>query len=602
MEATLNRSIRRLGPETASRIAAGEVVERPLSALKEVLENALDAGARTIEVRVDGALDRAFSVADDGAGIAASELELALERHATSKIAALEDLDRLDTLGFRGEALPSIAAVSRLTLSSRPSDAEAASTLAAEGGATRSRGSAARAPGTTVEVRDLFFNTPARRKFMGTPAGELRAAIRMMEAYALAFPEVAIRLVVDGKERFDWPAVGHAGTPPTSLSAARQRVGALWGARHAEQLLEAAGERDGIRVEALLGLPEHARATRDGQVFLINRRWVQSPLLSQALRQAFGNLLPAGRYPSAKLWLTVPPARLDVNVHPTKREVRFAAEDAIFGLVAGACARPLATLQPPFTVLRGGSSEPGWADRVRERPREQTWLRLEPPRAAAGAPELPGLAAPPLADAFPAGDAPRGPLAGTEPELWQLHRTYVLAPVRGGLVIIDQHAAHERILFEQARARLEGERGASQQLLFPALVDLARDQYELLLELGPWLKQLGWDVAPLGPPTVVVQGAPTDLKHERPGQFLQDLLDGMNEGTGHSAEEDVAERLARSYACHAAIKAGDPLTQDEMRTLVDRLFATSRPHGDPHGRTTFVRLDLDELHRRFGRG
>jgi DNA mismatch repair protein MutL len=591
----LNRSIRRLGPETASRIAAGEVVERPLSALKEIVENALDAGARSIEVRVEGALDRAFSVADDGSGIAASELELALERHATSKITALEDLDHLASLGFRGEALPSIGAVSRLRLTSRAPGAEAAAFVAVEGGTVVERGSAARAPGTTVEVRDLFFNTPARRKFLGSPAGELRSAIRMLEAYALAFPEVAMRLVVDGRERFDWPVA----------SSRRERVAALSGARHAEQLLDATGERDGIRIDALLGLPEHARATRDGQVVLINRRWVQSPLLAQALRQAYGNLLPAGRHPSAKLWLTIPPARLDVNVHPTKREVRFATEDAIFGLVAGACAKPLATLQPPFSVVRGGATEPRWADRVRERPTDQTWLRLEPPAGAAPiAPAAPGEAGPLAPPAAPAA-APIAPRAGeavSEPELWQLHRTYILAPVRGGLVIIDQHAAHERILFEQARARLEGDRGASQQLLFPALVDLSRDQYELLLELGPWLRQLGWDVAPLGPPTVVVQGVPSDLRHERPGQFLQDVLDGMNEGTGHGAEEDIAERLARSYACHAAIKAGDPLEPAEMRSLVDRLFATSRPHGDPHGRTTYVRLDLDELHRRFGRG
>jgi DNA mismatch repair protein MutL len=178
---------------------------------------------------------------------------------------------------------------------------------------------------------------------------------------------------------------------------------------------------------------------------------------------------------------------------------------------------------------------------------------------------------------------------------------YILAAVRGGLVIVVQHAAHERILYEEARSRLEGERGASQQLLFPALVDLSRDQYELLVEVGPWLRKLGWEVAPLGPPTIVVQGVPGNLKHERPGQLLQDLLDGMGESGGGDAAADIVERLARSWACHAATRAGDPLTQVEMRALVDRLFATSRPHGDPHGRATFVRLDLDELHRRFGR-
>ena len=576
-------SIRRLPPETASRIAAGEVIERPLSALKEVLENALDAGARAVEVRVERALDHLFSVADDGTGIRADELELALERHATSKLASLEDLDRLASLGFRGEALPSIAAVSRLRLTSRPAGAEAAAFLALEGGAATERGTAARAPGTTVEVAGLFFNTPARRKFLTSPTGELRVALRLLEAYALAFPQVGFRLVVDGKERLQWPAV-----PGEGLGPRRDRAAALWGARHATQLLEVEAEREGMRIEALLGLPEHARATREGQIYIVNGRWIQSPMLGAALRQAYGNLLPPGRFPAATLWLTVPPARLDVNVHPTKREVRFADEDRVFSLVTSACARPLSRIAPPFTVVAGGAREggpyPAWSERVREGPPEQTYLGLE-------------LAAPPA----PASPPAAAPSTGAEPELWQLHQTYVLAPVRGGLVIIDQHAAHERILYEEALARLQGEHGVAQQLLFPTLVDLTNDQFELLLELGPHLKQLGWDLSLLGPPTVVIQGVPSGLRHERPGQLLQDVLDGMSESTGRAPDEDLSHRLAASWACHAATRAGDPLGQQEMRSLVDRLFATSRPHGDPHGRVTFVRLELEELHRRFGR-
>jgi DNA mismatch repair protein MutL len=290
------------------------------------------------------------------------------------------------------------------------------------------------------------------------------------------------------------------------------------------------------------------------------------------------------------LWLEVPPDRLDVNVHPTKREVRFATDDELFGLVAGACAKPLASFSPPFTVVRGsGASEPRWADRVREKAVDPSQLGLLLAPAQSAAPETP-----------PAEGEPAAAPATPEPELWQLHRTYILAPVRGGVVIVDQHAAHERILYEEARERLEGASGSSQQLLFPALVDLTRAQFELLLEVGPWLQQLGWDVAPLGPPTVVINGVPSGNRHERPGLLLQDLLDGMSEEES-DAHADIAERLARSWACHAAIKAGDPLSGEEMRTLVDRLFGTTRPHGDPHGRVTYVRLDLDELHRRFGR-
>jgi DNA mismatch repair protein MutL len=579
MPPTATATIRRLAPETASRIAAGEVIERPLSALKEVLENALDAGARAIEVRVESGLDTFFQVADDGCGIAADELELALERHATSKIGALEDLDRLESLGFRGEALPSIAAVSRLRITSRRADSDSAAFIAVDGGRVSERGSASRALGTTVEVADLFHNTPARRKFLHSSSGELRAALRLLEALGLAFPGVSFRMVVDGKSRFDWPAAAAEG-----LAASRERAASVWGARHAEQRLAVTAERSGIGLEALLGLPEHARATREGQIVFVNRRWIQSPLVGHALRQAYGDLLPGGRFPVAALWLSVPPDRVDVNVHPTKREVRFADDDAIFALVAGACAQQLAHLHPPFTVVYGFQPEPRWAGRVAEGPREQTSLGLEAPGSATSG-------APPAS----------GPATSVEPELWQLHRTYILAPVRGALVIIDQHAAHERILYEEALARMESRQGEAQQLLFPALVDLEHDRFELLLELGPWLKQLGWDLTLLGPPTVVIQGIPTGLTRERPGEILRDLLDDVaREGTD-GGRVDVAERVARSYACHAAVKAGDPLTPEEMRTLVDRLFATRKPHGDPHGRQTYVRLEMNDLHSRFGR-
>jgi DNA mismatch repair protein MutL len=353
-----------------------------------------------------------------------------------------------------------------------------------------------------------------------------------------------------------------------------------------------------MRVTALLGLPEHARSTREGQVFLVNGRWVQSPALSQALRHAYGNLLPHGRFPAAVVWLEIPPDRLDVNVHPTKREVRFADDDSVFSLVASACAQPLTTIYPPFTVVGGRSApdpQPAWADRVRELPGDPSQLGLtlsQPDSVPAGAD--PAMASP-TARAEPGASVGDG-----EPEMWQLHRTYILAPVRGGLVIVDQHAAHERILYEEARARLLGAQGTSQGLLFHVLVNLSRAQFELLLEVGPLLQQLGWDLSPLTPPTVSILGVPSGLRIEQPDRLLQDLLDGIADG-GPTAQDDLVERLACSHACHAAIRAGDAMSREEMRTLVDRLFATSRPHGDPHGRPTFVRMEIEELHRRFGR-
>ena len=587
----MKRTIRRLTAETASRIAAGEVVDRPLSALKELLENALDSDAQNIEVRVLGGLDRRFEVADDGVGLDAGEMPLAFERHATSKLESLGDLDALETLGFRGEALPSIASVSRVRMTSAAEGATGAAFVELEAGVVAARGPAARARGTTVQVRDLFYNVPARRKFLSSPAAELRASLRMIECYALARHDVGFRVSVDDRLRHEWPAAADA----------RERCGQLWSARHAEQRLWTEGERDGVRVRALLGLPEHSRSTREGQVLLVNGRWIQSPLLTQALRQAYGSLLPPGRFPSAVLWISVPPARLDVNVHPTKREVRFADDQLVFSLVAGTCAKPLARLHPPFTVVPGAAPEPAWADRVRESPREQTLLGLAGGRDALS-PEAAGVEPSPMsATALAASAVPPAAATAGEPELWQLHRTYILAPVRGGLVIIDQHAAHERILYEEALERLHGRSGASQRLLFPALVDLSGGQFDLLLEIAPQLELIGWDLSPLGPPTVMIQGVPSGLRSERPGSLLQDVLDGLGEDSGTGGEQERLERIARSHACHAATRAGDALGEPEMRALVDRLFATSHPHGDPHGRVTFVRLTLDELHRRFGR-
>jgi len=441
------------------------------------------------------------------------------------------------------------------------------------------------------------------------------SGVKLVECYGLAYPEVAFRFVVDTRTRLDWPAVTVAADGPEArLEQRRERALAIWGARHAQQLVAAWGERDGLTVEALLGLPEHARATREGQVFLVNRRWIQSPLLSHAVRQAYGNLLAAGRFPACTVWLEVPAARLDVNVHPTKREVRFAEDDAVRSLTAGACARPLASLQPPYAVADTRGAESPWPDRVFDRPSlgESAAGELElglptlVDRAPLSTPEG-GVAVAAQIVAIPRPDRPATPAPVTEhvdpdaPELWQLHRTYILASVRGGLVIVDQHAAHERILYEEAHERMSGRVGLSQQLLFPTLVDLSQSQFDLVLELGPWLKQLGWDLSPLGPPTVVVRGVPAELTAHAPGQVLQDILDGVSEATGKTGDQDIAEHLARTYACHAAVRAGDVLSRAEMRWLIDRLFSTTLPHGDPHGRPTFVRLDLDELNRRFGR-
>lgn len=595
--------IQKLDPKTIQKIAAGEVLDRPSAALKELLENALDAGAGSIEVTVDGGLDRSFEIADDGAGMSAEELPLALERHATSKIRSLDDLESLSTLGFRGEALASIAEVSRLSITSRARDGSAAAhTLAVEGGTGRPLEPAARAVGTSVVVRDLFFNTPARRKFLRSPAAELRLAVRLLGAYALAFPEVAFRLVVDGRPRLALPAA----------AGLKERLVGLYGAHFVEKALEVREERPGFALEAWLGVPEMARVTREGQTLLVNRRWIQSGFLSQALRQGYKNLIPPGRHPTAILSLSIDPASLDVNVHPTKREIRFAREDAIFGFIAQTVARPLAVLAPRYLPSERREPGPPSIGELTGGDRRQENLFASPAgtNVVTGGGSLAGgtgatghlgglkLVQPGEATA----ETPEGPPSTRLPDLWQLHETYILAPIAGGLLIVDQHAAHERVLYEEALRRFKDRDTTSQGLLFSITVDLSRDEFDLLLEVQPALEALGFDLTAMSPPTVAIRGVPAEIGARDGGALLRDLLDGLGEAHGRSLSRDEPwDRVAKSFACHAAVRAGERLSREEMNHLIDRLFATALPHGDPHGRPTFVRVDLHEMNQRFGR-
>jgi DNA mismatch repair protein MutL len=595
--------IRRLDADTAAGIRAGEVVERPVSALKEILENSLDAGASRIEITVRGGLENEFAVADDGSGIPREDLPLALESHATSKIQELDDLERLVTLGFRGEALAAVARVARLTIESRARDEEEGSRLESEAGEAGRVTPLGRAPGTTVVVRDLFFNAPARRKFLRTSAGELRAAARLISTYAAAYPEVAFRFTVNDRERFE----------AAKASSMSDRVAAVFGRRFLEQCLRVEEERPGLKLEAFLGVPELARVSREAQIFLVNRRWVQSPLLSQAVRHAYGNLLPPGRHPACVIDLRIDPASLDVNVHPTKREVRFSHEDQLFSFVSRAASEPLSRLTPRYEAgtrsAAAAVATPSLEELVRDRdPQGSLWSAPPPlatvPRVServgpAETREDAAVVPMPGAAPTPSAESPRP--APVLANLWQLHETYILAPVSGGLVIIDQHAAHERVLYEEALDRMRGASGTSQLYLIPLLVDLTRAEFELVIELMEPLTRLGFDIGAISPPSVLVRGAPALRAGRDPAQLLRDLVDGMGEDRRPLPDDELADRLAKSYACHAAVRAGEPLTIEEMNRLVDKLFGTTLPHGDPHGRPSFVRVDMRELGQRFGR-
>jgi len=571
--------IRVLPESVIAKIAAGETIERPTSVLKELVENALDARATRIDVRVQERLDQHLEVSDDGIGMTEAEIDLALTRHATSKIAHEDDLFRLETLGFRGEALPAIATVSRVTITSSPGGGDGASEITLEGGVIAHRSRTNRTRGTTIVVRDLFYNVPVRRKFMKTERGELRAAMRLLSHMSLACPSV----------RFSFERVGSMSLIYDAAPDLRARALDVFGASMVNGMLEIAHENTEPSITGLIGLPEHSRATREFQVLIVNGRVVVSPLLQHAVRVGYGDLIPGDRHPVAILSMRFDPAFLDANVHPTKREVRFAREELAFEAVRSAVSGALRALAPTARPWAGTFDRPGngvsqeWTP-VPEANTDQLTLSVEPHTA-----DAPG--ADPLVRERPA--------RIEEPKLWQLHRRYVFAQVGSGLLVIDQHAAHERILYERALARLEKGGGPSQQLLLPKVLDLTPSELALVEELGDDLGRLGFEIEPFGGRSVIVRAVPADVFAVNLDHLLVDLLDEY--GQAGRAVRDVRERLARAFSCRAAIKSGTLLGQEEMRALIDALFSTSTPHGDPHGRPTLIQTSLDELDRRFGR-
>ncbi|UCF79247.1 MAG: DNA mismatch repair endonuclease MutL [Candidatus Eiseniibacteriota bacterium] len=577
--------IKKLSEEVVRKIAAGEIIERPSSVVKELVENSIDAGASRITVRIGDPIYREISVSDDGAGMDREDALLSLERHSTSKLKSEDGLFDVRTLGFRGEALPSIAQVSRLTLTTRTKENLSGTTVLCVAGKIEEVSEAGRAPGTSVTVRDLFFNTPVRRRFLKSRTTEFRHVIRVMSSYGLAFEKIHFLLKQDERELLNLPPVERL----------LDRVVSLYGLQTAEQLIAVERQSGDMKIEGFVGTAELSRANSEHQLFFVNRRWVACPTLVFALREAYAGLLPRDRYPMCILLVNVAPGRVDVNIHPTKREVKFADEASVRTFVRDAVRDVLS--EAAGEVL-GGIESPG--DAAFEVPHEERPLAgyLSTQYEAAGQ-QL--SFAREAHDSLPpsAGSEKTSEGEGAMVPLWQLHRAYVLAQIKGGLVVIDQHAAHERILYEEALETLSKGSPSSQQLLFPLLMDLSGEEFEALLDIEAYLRRLGFDIRACGKSRIIVRGIPAGLRGWREGQLLHDIIDGA---TGDGAEEQsIEERVARSFACHAAVKAGDLLTLEEMNSLVDRLFGTSMPQGDPHGRPTFVRIPLEELERRLGR-
>lgn len=607
------RSIRLLDPTCVERIAAGEVIERPASVVKELVENALDAQARQIRVEiVRGGLER-IRVEDDGHGIPAHEVPLAVERHATSKIGGSGDLGAITSFGFRGEALASVAAVSRFSLRTRFAEEEVGTRLDLQGGELQRREPVARHVGTSIDVDDLFYNVPARREFLHAEAAEKRAVTQAMTALALAHPSVGFRLEADGRSVLDLPAALDLET----------RVHGIFGSSVGERLRRFEGEASGLRVEGLASLPTYTRGNRSGQFVFVNRRTVFDKGIAHAISTAYRDVVPAGRFPLVVLFLEVPPARVDVNVHPTKAEIRLRDEGAVHTLVRHAIRDILDLQREPVEEVgdrlaraaRAGSVEQARLDEIERivedrgwgstegRPHGPRWSR---PKSA------PTLFGPEQAGEDPGRFVPRGAppdpggvAAGTvEREesgqlFWQLHNTFILTQIRGALVIVDQHNSHERILYDQGKEALEGRAVPVQQLLFPATLDLLPDELAVYEVHRGDLERLGFLTEPFGGATVLVRGIPSGLRNWNDGALLRDVLADL--GDAGRTGNDPREAILASMSCHGAIRAGEKLTVPEMQSLMDRLFATDQPYSCPHGRPTLIRIGLAELERRFGR-
>ena len=596
--------IRILDENTANKIAAGEVVERPASVVKELVENALDAYSRNIEVTIaDGGVSF-IRVADDGVGMSRPDAELAILRHATSKISTAEDLFSVHSLGFRGEALPSIAAVSRFSLTTRPHDADLATYVEVAGGVITDSREAGGGVGTVVTVADLFFNTPARRKFLKAPATESGHIHDILGKLALSHPEVAFRLVNNDRLVLATPGKG-------DLLAA---ISSLYGPKAGPELLPVSHEEDGLVVSGYVAKPTLLKSSRLWQTFIVNGRVVSSRLLAKALDNAYHSLLPKSGYPLAVLTIVLPADAVDVNVHPQKSEIKFSEESKLFKAVYRAVSAALATAQPEQTAAattvapwprtehhqnpgyQQGNIHYEYASRPTVPASQPMWRETPLPFAAAREAIRQEDALAGLDDAPPPGDA-GGPGMSLAP-LGQVDDCYIVARGDGGLYIIDQHAAHERILYERLSAA--SGRIPAQTLLVPVFLDLDPREALLVAEHLTVFHDLGFTLEQVGPATFRVTEMPADVPPGEARDFLHDILVLLDGRTSPSAAE-LRHACLQTAACRAAVKAGDSLSMRQIQALLQELAATSLPYTCPHGRPAIVRFAPDDLSKMFKR-
>lgn len=579
-------SIHVLPPEIASQIAAGEIVERPVSVVKELLENSLDAGARSIVITIEGAGKRLIEVADDGYGINASELALAVARHATSKLNRAEDLFHIETLGFRGEALASIGSVSIMTLTSQQKGAEIGARLRIEGGQVGEVETAGAPVGTVVRVEDLFYNVPARLKFLKSDSTERGQIDLLVTHYALAYPGVRFLLKQEGRVSLQTSGNGNS----------REVLGTLYGVPIARQMFEVMAQYDDLKITGFISPISLTRSNRREITFFVNGRPVQDPSLSTALIQAYHNLIMVGRFPMAILFIELPPDQVDVNVHPAKAEVRFRHRDELFSGVQRAIRRALLAYTPVPQAEPSSESSRQW--RLYTQPADR---QVDPAWDMASEAELPAARSMELPPAGPETVQPKLPVQKV-PILrlvGQVASTYLIAEGPDGLYLVDQHAAHERVLFERFMAQ-RGAQIASQTLLQPATIDLPPASARLFADQIPLLTQLGFQVEPFGSSTFIVRSMPALLSGSDPVTATRVVVEEFEEDETPLQAEIEARIIAR-VCKRAAIKAGQTLSPEEQQVLLHDLENCQSPRTCPHGRPTMIHLSVDLLERQFGR-
>lgn len=629
--------IHRLSPTLVQKIAAGEVVTRPESVVKELVENSLDAGAQTITIVIKQAGRALIQVVDDGAGMSREDAELSVERHATSKLDEFDDLEKLRTYGFRGEALASIASVSQFEMRTRRRDEELGTFIKLEGGIKREVRSEACDEGTALAIRNLFFNVPARRKFMKSEATEFKHIVDTVTRAAMSNPHVRFVLVSDHDCVFDLPA----------QRPLPERIEQIYGSNLRRALLPVENVTQKFHLHGFISAPSFVKRVRSEQLFFVNGRPIHSSRgLSFAVANAYEHLVEKGAFPSCFLFIDIDPAKIDVNVHPQKLEIKFEDERAIIDEVRhtltnilqrasqqGASEGAMAPeMHMPSAINQGERARlryPEYGNATSSKPPGFEKVPVgKPPIPSNGTQTLDRLFGKTSQDLFgnspsrlvPAetqtsGDEPPIPVPPSSPAerkaiasevfsdrptLWQMHNKYIFCQIKSGIMIIDQHVAHERVLYERILHSLEDGSSLSQELLFPQAVELFPREVALIRELSDQLERFGFHLRFFGGTSVVIDAVPADVKSGSEETILREMLESYEEfdriGTFSSREA-----LAAGFSCKAAIKSGDKLSQEEMHSLIEQLFQTKMPYVCPHGRPVVIKLALDELDRRFGR-